>query len=143
MNDFIGDVHITTLMPNGNGANTAWTGVYTDVNENPPNGDTSYAATSSTGYVETYDFENFAAPTDYIIKAVVSNIFAKKDNAGEVEIQSYYRATDDDEASSGNSFSLSDSYIVYQEIYELNPDDDAAWADGDIDGAEFGVIYIS
>lgn len=39
--------YIRRLSPNGNGSNTAWTGTYTDIDENPADDDSTYITTSA------------------------------------------------------------------------------------------------
>jgi len=146
--DFIGDVRIDTLYPTADGTYTTWdrSGGSTNeenIDEETPDGDTSYVYTATTDEVDSYTFQSVPSPSDATIHAVVLTAYARKDDAGEVTIQGFNRSTDDDDYASGTDIYLSDNYRYYQYIWEDNPDDSAAWADADVDGAEFGLKLTS
>lgn len=149
-NDFLGDVQIIGLLPQtdavgGGGANADFTpstgsdhgAVVDDVG---PNGDTDYLSSDTVDHVDTWDFP--ALGYTGVIKAVAMNLVGKKENAGTRVIAA---VTCPDSSPAGTNYVhgtdkyLATDYLNKQSIWELNPEDSAAWEVADVDGAEFGV----
>jgi hypothetical protein len=86
-NNFLGDVRSLGLLPNGVGTNTNWTKVgasstnWQSVNENPPNGDTTYVASNTIGQTDTYAYADLPSNTASVI-AVTSHFDTRLDDAG-------------------------------------------------------------
>lgn len=141
-NDFLGDVRVVGLLPStGNGSNTDFTcSTGTDhgalVDEVGPNGDTDYVSSSTLNHVDTWNFP--ALGYTGVIKAVAMNLNAKKIDAGTRAIAAVTRPASTNRVHATNHY-LSTSYLNKQSIWELNPEDSAAWEVADVDGAEFGV----
>jgi len=141
-NDFLGDVRVVTVLPSdGNGSNTDFTcSSSTDhgalVNESTPNDDTDYVYSSTLNHVDTWNYP--ALGYTGTIKAVQLNLDAKKTDAGTRAIAGVTRPASTNRVHGTNHY-LAGSYAYWRAIWELNPEDSAAWEVADIDGAEFGV----
>lgn len=142
-NDYLGNIIIETLYPNGNGNTNDFTGSdadstdnYLHVDEAQHDSDTSYVESSTISHIDLYAFGNMVGTPD-TIHCVALVCPSRKDDGGardgrlltRVNITNY----------EGASFSPTTSFVHEVQIWELNPDDSAAWAITDIDGAEFGI----
>lgn len=143
-NNFLGDNRVEAIMPTGAGANTDWTPLsppnFSEVNEIPPDGDTSYVSSSTPGDVDTYAFGNLTAITTGV-KGVQVNILNRKDDAGTREIAPVVRSGGTDYT--GNTFSVLDNYSTAVQVYEEDPDTSAAWSVAGVNAAEFGQEVIT
>ena len=142
-NDYLGALSVEALMPDGNGNQNDFTGSdsdstdnYLHVDETTPDDDTSYAESSVIGDLDLYTFDNMATTPD-LIHAVQVQARLKTDTLGlrtaklvsRVNISNY----------EGVEQYVGPDYLHFQEIWENNPDDVAAWEEADVNGAEFGV----
>jgi hypothetical protein len=141
-NDFWGDVTVETLMPNGNGAHSEWTGSDSDqvdnyalVDESPANGDTDYVKSSTVGQVDTYSFGDLSTLNDVL--AVQVNLQARKDDAGDRSLRLKCRLGGSDY--DGDSQALSTSYQFLRQVWGKNPNTGALWQPSEVNAAEFGV----
>jgi len=142
--DFLGDVAIVCLTPNGNGNTNDFTGSdvdstdnYLHVDEIQPDDDASYVESSDVADIDLYAFENFAV-TPTTICCVQTVTFAKKDDASAKTGKLLTRVNSTNYE--GSAFSPENgSYAYFTEIWDVNPDDSAAWAEADVNGAEFGI----
>ena len=149
-NDFLGDVGVYTLYPNDAGTYTQFTPVPNDFLGTVPNyenvddvadidEDETYNQSNVVGYIDTYNHENLGVVSKEIF-CVAQNSCLKKQEAGlrrakQVLISGVTTSKNTD-------FLVGDSYKVYQRLLENNPDDDAAWSDGDVAGIESGVEVV-
>lgn len=138
-----GPVRIVTLAPSGNGNSSQLvnnsgnsTNNYTRVDETPPNSDTDYVETSTTGNKDTYAYGDLPSTTN-TIHAIAINTVAKKTDAAARTFKNQTRLSGTDYE--GAEVSLNTSYTNHQEVVELNPATTAAWTKSEIDGAEFGT----
>lgn len=142
--DVLGPIKIETLYPTGAGATTDFTPLsgdnYTNVDEALQDGDTSYVASDTPGDVDTYAFGNLVT-TAGLVKGVQVIAVAKKDDAGAKTIAPVVRPVSTDRV--GDTVTLADSYTQYRQIYNLNPEDSAAWEIADVNGSEFGIKLVS
>lgn len=141
-NDFQGDITIDVLHPNGNGNTNDFIGSDSDsvdnyllVDDATPDDDTTYTESSTVTDVDLYAFDNSEAPDTVL--AVAVDCFCLMDDAGPKsgKLITYVNSS----TYEGDTFSLTTGYIYETQLWVLNPDDSAAWAAADIDGAEFGV----
>ena len=143
-NDFLGPVACELLLPDGNGNQNDFTGSdadstnnYLHVDEDEQDGNTSYVESSTVGHIDLYSFANMAN-TPTTIYAVIAEIYANKDDASAKTGKIMARVN-------GSNYEGADltpveaDYDYFQEIWELNPDDAAAWEEADVNAAEFGV----
>jgi hypothetical protein len=141
-NDFLGECRVVTLLPStGNGSNTDFTcSTGTDhgtlVDEAAPNDDTDYVSSSTVNHVDTWNYP--ALGYTGTIKGVQMSLSAKKTDSGTRAIAAVTRPASTNRVHGTNHY-LGTSYAYWMSIWELNPEDSAAWEVSDVDGAEFGV----
>lgn len=141
-NDFLGDVRVEALFPNGNGNSSQLAGSdgnstdnYLLVDETSPNGDTDYVESSTVGQKDTYAFGNLTSTTGSVYGVQILP-YAQKTDAGTRSIASVARlsATEVDSADK----TLSTTYTYLPDIRETKPGG-GAWSITDVNNAEFGV----
>jgi len=138
--DFLGDIKVVTIYPNGDGSNTGWapsTGAahYAVVDEAPANDDADYLYTSSAGATDTENFQDITLTGS--ILAVLQVACLRKDDAGSREAALICRrgATDYE----GPQVALGNSYTYLKQIRETDPATGAAWTVAGLNAAEFGA----
>lgn len=144
-NAYLGDVRIKTVFPDGAGNYAEWTpsagSNYQNVDENPPDDDTTYNSSATANQRDTYSFSSLAI-SGGSVKAAVINMQVRKDDGGSRSIASLCRSSSTDGV--GSTQSVPSSYINMQGIYETDPATSAAWASTTaVDNAEFGQKVIS
>jgi len=140
-NDFLGEVRIDAIRPNGAGTHTDFTpsagSNYENVDDSPyPDDDTTYNDGSNVGDKDSYAMESLSTLSSEIF-AVKSQITVKKSDTGTRACKLLTKVGSTEEL--GDEFTPGTSYLTPFEIYEDNPDDSAAWEDADIDSLEVGV----
>ena len=137
--DYLGDIRVDALLPDGAGASTDWTpsagANYQCVDEVPPNDDTDYVSENTLTDHDTYTFGNSPVSAGTII-GVQQNILARKDDAGARSIKGMIRSGGTDYPQTTHV--LGDSYIYFLDIFEQDPNTAAAWIIAGINAAEFG-----
>jgi len=140
-NDFLGDVYIQAILPNGAGAHSDWSpssgANYECVDDIDIDNDVTFVSTTTDNAIDTYEFQNVTAITGSTIKAVVANIVAKKDGAAIRHIAPIARLNNLEYE--GDNIDLVDSYKLHQHIWENKPSDGTSWETTDIDNGQFGV----
>lgn len=142
-NDFLGNCHIETLFPNGDGTHTDWspnsgTTHYTQVDDASgtyPDGDTSYVSDATSGDRDTYTVPSLQTLAPSIF-GVQTSMYARKDDAPARSIARVIRQGGVDY--DGTSKALTNSYADYRQIDETDPTG-AAWTIANVNGDEFGV----
>lgn len=142
--DFLGDVKVETLYPDGNGNTNDFTGSDADstnnyllVNEPQQNGDTDYVEDSTPSNLDLYTYDDMSATPDTIF-GVSTRSYAKKDDAGARTGKLVCRRTSTNYE--GSEFSPSNgSYQGFDEIWEEDPSTSSAWVESGVNAAEFGV----
>jgi len=140
-NDFLGPIRIETLFPNANGTTNAWDNVtgpsnYQDVDDNPPDDDTTYVSTSTTTEVDLYAFGNLSTTSGSIDGVIVTN-YARKDGTTARTIDFAVRQNGVQVDNVGN-LGLKEVYKFNQHLFEQNPDGPTAWSVTTVNAAEFG-----
>lgn len=142
-NDFLGDCKVEQVLPTGAGATTAWTpsaGSNWDcVNEAPPNADTDYVASATAGQTDTYAFGDLTVTGT--VKAVQATAQARKDDAGSRSIALVARPGSTDRV--GATQAVGDSYALYPQVWDTNPDTAAAWTAAEVAASQFGQRLIA
>lgn len=139
--DFLGDCRVDTLMPNGAGASSQWTpsagSNFQNVDDaGDMDDDTTYNSDDTAGQIDTYTLPDIEA-TGGTIHAVAVNSAVRKDDAGARSTKNIVRqATTNYE---GAAYSVTDSYLVKQDIWATQPDASGAWDETDLNAAEFGI----
>jgi hypothetical protein len=137
----LGDVHVDTLYPIGDGANTAWapdagTSHYQRVSDNPPDGDTSYVSSGTVGAKDSYSFSDLPAGTGPVYGVQV-NLWARKDDAAVRQLSPLVRIAGTDYL--GAAQTLASSYADLTQLYDRSPASSSAWTPAEVNAAEFGV----
>lgn len=139
-NDFLGDIRVDVLRPNGAGAHSDFTpnagSNYQNVDENYPDDDTTYNYSNTVGHKDTYALPSLES-LGTTIHGVKNQIRVRKDDAGSRKIKVISRLNSTNYLSPEKT--LSDTYKTFRKIYEDNPDDAAAFEEADITGMESGI----
>lgn len=141
-NDFLGDVRIQALFPNGNGNTSNLVGNdgnstdnYLLVDEASQNDDTDYVESATVGDKDTYAFGNLT-PTSGTVYGVIVQPWARKTDAGVRKIASIARLSGVEEDSADKT--LTTTYNFLPDVRETKPGG-GAWSVTDVNSAEFGV----
>jgi len=138
--DFLGNILILALAPDSDGTNTNFSpngsaNNFECVDEKNIDGDVTFVSSDILNSVDTYNYPDIS--NNYQIKAVVSNIVARKTDAGNRAISHVVR-------SGGTNYSLDDislldNYSFSQRVWEKDPNTLNDWDNTGLNSAEFGV----
>jgi len=136
-NDFLGDVRVDTLLPNGEGTHldfTPSTGTthYQLVDEAAPN-TTDYNESGTAGQRDSYAMQDLASVTGSIKGVQVAGAILK-DDVGARSIKVGVRAGGT--TSVGSTQALATTQIYYTAVHETNPSTSTAWTEAGVNGAE-------
>ncbi len=139
-NDFLGNVHILAIFPDGDGASSDWTpntvNNYEGVDETVADGDTTYVESNTVNHVDLYTYADL--PALNIVRGIQINTDCRETSANSynliTEIRSGGNTYDDTEQLIGTT-----SYVTKRRISELDPNTANTWLYGDINSAEFGI----
>lgn len=136
---FYGDGIVMLLKPTAAGNYTVWTPLagsnWSNVNEVPPDSDTTYNSSANVGDKDSYTMSN--VPTGVIIKGVQSLGWIDKDATGVASYQPLYRSGVSDQLGGTYNPSLS-QYQYFREGDETSPFTGIAWTYTEVNGMEFG-----
>lgn len=140
--DWGGDIRFDGLMPNGDDS-VQWTpstgvGNYALVDERPPS-TVDYVSAGSPGLEDLYDLADWPG-TAKTPQFVTAWAYAKKDVAGDIQLQLFVNSNGSE--SSGGSLDLSTSDAYYYHVAATDPDGDGAWTDNAIDALKIGVRSV-
>ena len=141
-NDFLGDVRVNTLIPNGDGALTQLTTTFPatptthfdKVDDILHDGDATYNEGSVDNAIDLFTLDDlpvFGAPTT--IHGIQTQIVAKKLHAGAKSLQERLRVDTTD--FTGTSQALSTSYTALLQTREINPVTGVKFTESDINTA--------
>lgn len=140
-NDFLGDVRVEALFPNGNGNTSNLTGSdgnstdnYLLVDETTPS-TADYVESSNVGDKDTYAYTN-PTSTSGTVYGVQVLPYAAKTDAGARSIVSVARLSGTEVDSSAKTLSATPGYLP--DIREAKPGG-GTWSISDVSSAEFGV----
>ncbi len=144
---FLGDVEIELLLPDGAGNTsdfdtaTPSANHWENVDETPPDGDTSY---NETAVVNDVDLFTYAALTSITggstVLGVKAAAFAKKTDGGDGDMRLVARPVSTNR--NGATKTLATDYTYHNEYWDINPETSAAWTDALINSSEFGVEVV-
>lgn len=145
-NDFLGDVSVETLLPNGNGSNSDFLGSdgnsvdnYLLVDESPP--DTAdYVGSATVGAKDSYAMTNMVRTTGTVLAVQVNSIMHKSD-AGARHAKNLVRSGAAEVL--GADRDLATTFIHYSDAVEVDPNTSAAWSIAAVNAAEMGVQVFS
>lgn len=130
---------LTGLFPTGNGANTAWTGDYTGIDE-PIFTDADGITSDVADQIETF---TGAAPEvgGHAVRAVAICARAKRGVSGPQNLQLALRVDGANYFSATKALSV--GYGGFCGVWETDPSTSAAWVTADAQGVEIGVKSIA
>lgn len=141
-NALIGDVEITSLIPDGDGAVAAWAVTGAAANwqavDDPlgaPDEDTTFISSAVLNQINRATLANVSG-TPTTLHAVAGNVRARNDGANNVAIDILSVAT----ASQGADKTLTASYIWHQSIFEADPNGPTTWTTATVNALELGVL---
>lgn len=134
---------LMTLYPDGNGANTSWTGSYTDIDEFSLN-TADYIEAIATNLIETSTVSNInAAYSTYNVKAVAVAMRASNDSGSVInDLQAVVRVSGINYTSPNLSLPKDGTDYSRQYIWETNPNTAAAWSQSAVNALEVGVKSV-
>jgi hypothetical protein len=143
-NNYLGDIIVRALMPNGAGTNTQWTpngqaNNYQCVNEIGPDEDTSYISSQTADQIDTYTLADLPASASTVF-AVQQTVRARKDDAGNRVIHGMLKSGSS--YSEGPDIACPSSYAYFQRVIETDPAG-GSWTPSSINALEAGVKEIS
>jgi len=140
-NDFLGICRVDHLLPNADSTPEEWdrstgTDSFALIDEADPNGDTDYISSDVLNEVTQVGFGNLT-DLDHEIYGVQLSSYARKDDSG---LASYRHAiSSDGNVDVGPDRALTEAYVVYADVFELDPDGDIAWTAAQVNAAEARV----
>lgn len=139
--DFLGDVKVETLLPNGNGNSSGMTGSdsnqtdnYLLVDDNPVV-TTDYVESATEGHKDTYAMGNLAS-TNVSVYGMQVSLVTQKDDTGSKYLRPVVRSGSTDYA--GTSVALNTSWEGMHEIWEQDPNTSADWTPTNVNAVEVG-----
>lgn len=145
-NDFLGDIGVDTLWPNGNGNSSQFTGQdsdstdnYLNVDETTPDDDTTYNESGTVGNKDTYAYQNMTFTSGDVFGVQIVP-YARKTAAGARSMKSIARLSGVE--SDGPAKALSDTYLCYPDVREADPGG-SQWTIANVNAAEFGAKVYS
>lgn len=130
---------LATLYPTGNGANTAWVGDYTAVDEITYS-DADFISSASNGDIETYTMSDPTLSTN-LVKGVGVAARAKCDATGPQNLQHVVRVGSTNYPSASHALNV--GYDSYVSIWETSPATSTTWTSTEINALEAGVKAIT
>ncbi len=141
-NDLMGDTRVWTLLANANGNYSQLNGSdgnqvdnYQQVDENPPV-TSDYNGHATNANKDTYGMEDLT-PTAGAVHAVQASIQALKSDSGAKSMRNIHRRNAVDSVGADHTLQLTAD--VYDEIWDLDPSDSAAWDITRVNASEFGA----
>jgi hypothetical protein len=141
-NDFLGDSRTDAILPNANGTTSQLVGQdtnstdnYLNVDDDPPDDDTTFNESSTVGQKDTYNYPSIT-PTAGTVYAVQISPLVRKTDAGVRSIATVARLSSTEV--DGPNQALSTTYLNLADIRETKPGG-GVWTIADVNSAEFGV----
>jgi hypothetical protein len=136
------DLRVAALSPTADGANTAWTGTYADVDETGVN-DADFASSTSANDVETYVMGDIhSSVAGYNVAALVVSMRARRGASGPQNLQGAVRISGTNYTSSSVD-ALTTSFAPRRAVFTTNPATSFPWLQAAVNGAEIGMKSIT
>lgn len=150
LNTYLGDTRIVTLLPNNDSATAglnqfgtspsrAAGSHYLNVNENPPDDDTTYNFDATVGHRESYRLGSLSVTG--AIDCVNAWARFEKDDATARSVALTTRSNAVDVV--GATINTPTSYIYSNQVTVVDPNTSAAWTQAGVNAAEVGLKVIS
>jgi len=138
---FHGDVTIKTFWPDSDETHQDWTpsagNRFQCVDEQGPNDDTDYISSATVTDQNSFGFTT-GALADTVVGVQLNNHRRAEDAGATRKTKGLCRSNGSDYLSS-ESPAVTAGYLYHCAIWELDPDDSAAWTQVKIEAAEFGI----
>ena len=142
--DYLGDITIDYIVPDGVGYINQWTPLsganWENVEEVPPDEDTTYVSTVDVGHRDSYSMQNVPAGT--VPLGFQTLLYARKETEGGASLQPTFRQTGITYDSNTQGISTPDEYRYMIQPYDTNPATGVAITETEINAAEFGVLKV-
>ncbi len=143
-NNFLGQMRIETLSPDGAGDSTEFTpdsgSNYARVNGVIADDDTSYVETNQSNYKDLYTYASLAGISNGIVGVVV-NTMCKQSDAASFDLKTLCSTGATESADAGQPVQ-SFTYLNKRRILELDPDTESGWTVEGVNGAQFGFQLV-
>lgn len=141
-NDFLGANRVRYIIANGNGNYSDLTGSdsnstdnYLLVDDNPPDDDTTYVQSATSGHIDTYAHENTTSGQTNVRGVQISALARHTTSANTLRSLTRISSTDYE----GSNYTTASTYGYLLQVHEVSPATSSQWTTSEIDGAEFGV----
>ena len=138
-NDFLGNVKVTSLRPDGAGNTTEFTpsagANYAAVDEQLIDEDSTYVESLTSTNKDTYTYDNITASN---IKGVEIITCCRESDGSSFSLINVTRSGGADYDSSSQAIGTTD-YVFRSDVIEQDPNTSAAWTDTNLNLAEFGI----
>lgn len=128
-------------VPDNTGADAGWTpstgSNYQNVDDAPPDDDTTYNKVLTAGARDTFNFASISVPTDHVIRAIIPTAYLRKTDAAtpaEISLHAYDGSTYLDGDDIDN---LPTAYGFRFARFEAQPDT-TVWNETDLNAMQFG-----
>jgi hypothetical protein len=145
LNDFLGDVAVRTLSPNGNGNYSQLTNSsgnstnnYTFVDEHPYSS-TDYVGSATSGQKDSYTLSDLPAGVSTVYALQVNGLMAKTD-ASLGQARNFLRSGGADY--SGTTRPLATSFVSYADLYPTDPATGVSWTVSGVNNLETGMEVV-
>lgn len=136
---FLGAVKVEARLPSGAGSSAQWTpstgSNYANVDDTDPNGDTDYNSSATPAHIDTFAMTDLSSASGQV-KGVGVVLLARKESSAPGIINGTLRVGSTNYH--GANKSPTTSYDYYEDVWERNPDTNAAWTVSEVNGAEAG-----
>ena len=143
-NDFLGDVRVQCLFPNGAGATTGWTPFsganWQNVDDAAPDDDATYVSAGSAGVIDTYAMTDLAATTGSV-KGVQTVIDARKDDSGTRTIAPVFHIGATDYV--GTNQNIMTAYNFFLQQYDTSPATAIAFTVAEVNALNLGQKLVA
>lgn len=141
----LGEMRVDTLRPSADTAQKDWTpnsGTtnFSRVNQATVDDDTSYNSSATVGQKDLFTLSALSS-TPNVIKAVQTNIYARKDDATTRAIRTNMK--NNVTTTNGTTRNLTTSYLMFTDIYETNPDTAAAFTGANVNAMQLGYEVVT
>lgn len=143
--DYSGDVTIDMILPDGVGAASGWTPLaganWTNVEETPPDEDTSYVSVATPTTRDSYTMNNLPAGT--VPLGFQTLLYAKKLTPGVANLQPTFRQAGVTYDGNTQGISIPDDYRYIIQPYDTNPATGVRITEAEVNASEFGVEKVN
>lgn len=142
LNDFLGDVTIETVLPDGDGATNDFTQLSGLTNWEmvddgaTPDDDTTYNSSATVDHIDLYTGAALTVAHDTVHCVSVLN-HTRKEDAGFRTVRALCR--NNVTTNEGAARAAGNEYRYQEGIFETDPDGGGAWTTADVDSSQFGV----